>query len=143
MALLPLAATHTAAARTLPDGHFLTLLPGGAATKAGVIFGDKWPKIKAVENASWADEMTALSAGCQLLAINSQPVIHVNFADAKRMLQAAAEACTATLSRPAAVVRSQPPPAADAVAAAAGGAIPAGQPTGRAQPATGKRRPRR
>ena len=45
--------------------------------------------------------------------------------------------------RPGGVELSHPPPAAGAVAAAAGGASPAGQPTGRAQPATGKRCPRR
>ena len=44
-----LPATHTTAAAGLPGGQFLALLPGAAASKAGVVFGDSWPQIKRVE----------------------------------------------------------------------------------------------
>ena len=88
-----LAATHTTAAAALGEGSFLALLPGGAATKAGVVFGDTWPQVKRVKMGSWADEMAMLAPGDTLVSINSVPV--TTFEAAKSALNSAAAECTA------------------------------------------------
>lgn len=82
----------TTAELALPDNQFVTLLPGGAASKAGVIFGDTWPTVKRVVKGSWAEEMAMLQPGNTLLMINGEAV--TNYAAGKAALIAAADACT-------------------------------------------------
>jgi hypothetical protein len=87
----------------LPGGQFETLLPGGAASKAGIVFKAKdasgavvnrWPQVFKIKSGSWAAEMAGdeLRPGCALVSINDAPVTTLEVA--KTQLSAAQKLCT-------------------------------------------------
>eukprot|EP01047_Picozoa_sp_COSAG01_P046449 COSAG01_NODE_4363_length_5095_cov_2.354484_6_plen_398_part_00 len=87
----------------LPGGQFETLLPGGAVSKAGIVFKAKdasgavvnrWPQVFKIKSGSWAAEMAGdeLRPGCALVSINDAPVTTLEAA--KTQLSAAQKLCT-------------------------------------------------